>query len=125
MTSAAIPALRCAGGGALLPPGDAACRHCHGTALSSVALPGAGRLYTYTVIHAPPAAHQAAAPYPVLVVELTPPGGSGDPTTRFLVPGRLDPAAAEPVPLRIGMPLRFSGWQGEIPLWTPDRQPHI
>jgi hypothetical protein len=85
-----IDVLRCDACGAIGAGPRDLCPNCHG-ALSTVSVPGDGRLVSWTMIRRPPTAFKAEGPYAVAVVALdagcTVTGRLADPSEEA-VPGR-------------------------------------
>jgi uncharacterized OB-fold protein len=101
---------RCAADGTVVFPGQESCPRCSGREVTAVALPGRGRLWSWTIQQFRPKApfRQPGGdfvPYPVGYVDLG----------VVIVEARLQ--VAEPALLRIGMPMRIV-W---LPAWAePD-----
>jgi uncharacterized OB-fold protein len=65
-----VSVLRCGDCARANVPPACVCRACGGSDLQPEAVPGTGKIYTYTVIRVPPAALAAEAPYVVAVIDL-------------------------------------------------------
>lgn len=66
----ALLGARCERCGALRFPALAVCARCQHEGASEIALPDAGRVFTYTIVHAPPPGYAGEVPYALGVVEL-------------------------------------------------------
>ncbi|MBS1676576.1 MAG: Zn-ribbon domain-containing OB-fold protein [Actinobacteria bacterium] len=66
----ALLGARCENCGALRFPALAVCARCQHEGASEVALPDQGRVFTYTIVHAPPPGYAGEVPYALGVVEL-------------------------------------------------------
>lgn len=84
-----VTVLRCANCGALDPGPREICARCLSTALEPVALPGTGRLMSWTMIRRAPTRFRAEQPYAVCVVDLD---------AGLRVTGRLADPESEPPP---------------------------
>ena len=68
--AAAIPMVRCADCGRVDSPGRSVCAGCLSSRLESAAVPGVGRLSTWTTIRRAPTRFREDAPYDIAVVDL-------------------------------------------------------
>lgn len=101
---------RCQGCGRDLWPPRAACRHCGALDREWRAVPGRGKLFTWTVVgHTPIAGFAAAVPFAVGVVEV-----DGLPGVRMV--GRV---LTKPEELRVAAPVRVGFEQASTDVWVP------
>ena len=103
-----IPGMRCQSCGAESVPPQPVCPHCGGDdRLVRCALPPAGRLYSFTIVHVPPEGREAESPYALAIVELE---GGARVTARIDTTdlGRLEIDA--PLPADLSDPLKKIGF---------------
>ena len=72
MSAASVAGMRCGGCGAQTAPPQPVCPKCgKDDGLEALAIPGAGRLYSFTIVRVAPEGLEAQAPYAIGIVELT------------------------------------------------------
>ena len=104
-----IPGMRCGACGAESAPFQPTCPHCGSdVALEACALPARGRLYSFTVVHVPPAGLEEASPYALGIVELE--GGAR-------LSARIETEAFGD--LAIGMTVVLARMEGEVSFFQP------
>lgn len=101
--------MHCGGCGAESAPPQPTCPQCGSdAALAPRALPARGTLYSFTVVHVPPAGLEGASPYALGIVELE--GGAR-------ITARIETGA--PGELAIGRPLVLARREGDVSFFRP------
>ncbi len=111
MSAGSVAGMRCDGCGAQTAPPQPVCPKCGGDdRLEARAIPGEGRLYSFTIVRVPPEGFEGDAPYAIGIVEL--PGGAR-------ITGRLDTGHFEG--LEIDGKVRLSREEKGVYFFTPAR----
>lgn len=104
-----IAGMHCGGCDLDSAPPQPTCPSCgRDDALDHRALPSTGQLYSFTIVHVPPAGLEEASPYALGIVELK--GGAR-------VSARIETKAFEK--LLIGMPLALARMEGGVSFFRP------